>query len=59
MNKNYLQPATVGLYGFVVADYADWTNAMAFASVFVLPVVVIFVLLQRRIISGLTAGALK
>jgi multiple sugar transport system permease protein len=59
MNKNYLQPATVGLYGFVGADYADWTNAMAFASVFVLPVVVIFVLLQRRIISGLTAGALK
>jgi multiple sugar transport system permease protein len=59
VNKNHLQPATVGLYGFVGADYADWGNAMAFASVFVLPVVIIFVLLQRRIVSGLTAGALK
>jgi multiple sugar transport system permease protein len=59
VNKNELQPATVGLYGFVGADYSDWTNAMAFASIFVTPVIVIFMLLQRRIVSGLTAGALK
>jgi multiple sugar transport system permease protein len=59
VNKNELQPATVGLYGFVGADYSDWSNAMAFASIFVTPVLVIFVLLQRRIVSGLTAGALK
>jgi multiple sugar transport system permease protein len=59
INKNELQPATVGLYGFVGADYSDWSNAMAFASIFVTPVIVIFVLLQRRIVSGLTAGALK
>jgi multiple sugar transport system permease protein len=59
LNRKELQPATVGLYGFVGADYSDWTNAMAFASVFVTPVIVIFMLLQRRIVSGLTAGALK
>jgi multiple sugar transport system permease protein len=59
VNKNELQPATVGLYGFVGADYSDWSNAMAFASIFVTPVIVIFMLLQRRIVSGLTAGALK
>ncbi|WP_342363672.1 carbohydrate ABC transporter permease [Terrarubrum flagellatum] len=59
VNRNELQPATVGLYGFVGADYSDWGNAMAFASVIVTPVVLIFVALQRRIISGLTAGALK
>ena len=27
VNKNELQPATVGLYGFVGADYSDWSNA--------------------------------
>ncbi len=59
VNKNELQPATVGLYGFVGADYSDWGNAMAFASVIVTPIILIFVVLQRRIISGLTAGALK
>ena len=59
LNRKELQPATVGLYGFVGADYADWGNAMAFACVFVTPVIVVFMLLQRRIVSGLTAGALK
>jgi multiple sugar transport system permease protein len=59
LNKKALQPATVGLYGFVGADYSDWGNAMAFAAVFVTPVIIVFMLLQRRIVSGLTAGALK
>ncbi len=59
MNKQALQPATVGLYGFVGADYSDWGYAMAFASVMVLPVLAVFVGLQKHIVSGLTAGALK
>ena len=59
MNKQSMQPATVGLYGFVGADYSDWGNAMAFATVMVLPVLIIFVALQKRIVSGLTSGALK
>jgi multiple sugar transport system permease protein len=59
MNKQSLQPATVGLYGFVGADYSDWGNAMAFASVMVLPVLAVFIALQKHIVSGLTAGALK
>lgn len=59
MNKQSMQPATVGLYGFVGADYSDWGNAMAFATVMVLPVLLIFVALQKRIVSGLTSGALK
>jgi multiple sugar transport system permease protein len=32
---------------------------MAFAALFVLPIVLLFVVLQRQIVSGLTAGALK
>ena len=59
MNKQAMQPATVGLYGFVGADYSDWGNAMAFATVMVLPVLIIFVALQKRIVSGMTSGALK
>lgn len=59
LSKGSLQPATVGLYGFVGADYADWPNAMAFASIIVTPVIVLFLVLQRQIVAGLTAGALK
>jgi multiple sugar transport system permease protein len=32
---------------------------MAFSSIFVLPILVLFLLLQKRIVAGLTAGALK
>jgi len=59
LTSKSLQPATVGLYSFVGAEYADWNNVMAFASVFVTPVILAFLLLQRQIIRGITAGALK
>jgi multiple sugar transport system permease protein len=32
---------------------------MAFAALFVAPIVLLFVVLQRQIVSALTAGALK
>jgi multiple sugar transport system permease protein len=59
LSRQELQPATVGIYSFVGAEYADWHRVMAFASLFVAPILVLFLLLQRRIVAGLTAGALK
>ena len=59
LSRQELQPATVGIYSFVGAEYADWNRVMAFSSVFVLPILVLFLVLQRRIVAGLTAGALK
>ena len=59
LSQQELQPATVGIYAFVGGEYADWHRVMAFSSVFVLPVLVMFLLLQRKIVAGLTAGALK
>ena len=59
LSRADLQPATVGIYSFIGAEYADWDRVMAFASVFALPVLVLFLLLQRNIVAGLTTGALK
>jgi len=59
LSRLEMQPATVGIYNFVGAEYADWHRVMAFSSVFVLPILAIFVLLQSRIVAGLTAGALR
>ena len=59
LSRQDLQPATVGIYSFVGAEYADWNRVMAFSSVFVLPILLLFLVLQRRIVAGLTAGALK
>jgi multiple sugar transport system permease protein len=59
LNRQDMQPGTVGIYSFVGAEIADWNNIMAFATIFVLPILVMFLVIQGRIISGLTAGALK
>ena len=59
LNQQELLPATVGIYSFVGAEYADWNRVMAFSSVFVVPILILFLALQRRIVAGLTAGALK
>ena len=37
----------------------DWNGIMAYAAMYVTPIVAIFVILQRRIVAGLTSGALK
>ena len=58
LNRQELQPGTVGIYSFIGTEIADWHRIMAFAALFVLPILLLFVLLQRQIVSGLTAGAL-
>ncbi|MFC4031074.1 carbohydrate ABC transporter permease [Streptomyces polygonati] len=37
----------------------DWGATMAAATLFMLPVLVVFLLLQKRVTSGMTAGAVK
>jgi multiple sugar transport system permease protein len=53
------QPASVGLNSFMGPNTNEWNYIMAFASIYVTPILAVFVLLQRRIVSGLTSGALK
>ncbi|RVP67046.1 carbohydrate ABC transporter permease [Sinorhizobium meliloti] len=54
-----LQPASVGLNTFMGPNTNEWNNIMAYATIYVTPVLAAFILLQRRIVSGLTSGALK
>jgi multiple sugar transport system permease protein len=54
-----LQPASVGLNSFMGPNTNEWNNIMAYATIYVTPVLAVFILLQRRIVSGLTSGALK
>jgi raffinose/stachyose/melibiose transport system permease protein len=49
--------AIVKFYSLVGQYSTDWGEMLAAAVIIVLPVVVVFVLLQRRFIDGMTAGA--
>lgn len=54
------QTLAVGLYRMVSnANYADWSAFAAGAVIASLPVLVLFLFLQRYIVSGLTAGSVK
>lgn len=59
IGERALQPATVGLQSFMGPNTSDWSGVMTYSAIYVTPILIIFVLLQRRIVSGLTAGALK
>ena len=50
----------VGLYQFVSVEFgADWGVFTAGAVLSALPVVLLFLFLQRYIVAGLTGGAVK
>jgi multiple sugar transport system permease protein len=59
ISEDDLQTATVGLSSFLGPNTSDWSGIMTYSAIYVTPILAIFVLLQRRIVSGLTAGALK
>ena len=54
-----LQPLPAGLFEFIGYQDVTWNQMMAAALVGVLPVMVIFLFLQKYLVAGLTAGAVK
>ncbi len=56
---NRLQPASIGMTNFMQPNVVNWNGIMAFAATYVTPILALFVILQRQIVSGLTSGALK
>jgi len=53
------RPITAGIFNFMGQYGTKWSYLTAFAVVTIIPVVLIFVFMQRYIISGLTSGAVK
>jgi N,N'-diacetylchitobiose transport system permease protein len=49
----------VWLSSFITAFGTDWGGTMAASTVFTLPVLVFFLIVQRNLVSGVTAGAVK
>ncbi|MEX2540848.1 MAG: carbohydrate ABC transporter permease [Trueperaceae bacterium] len=54
-----LRTLPIGLQAFIGQYQTDWNLLMAGAVVTTVPVVVLFVFLQRYLVAGLTAGAVK
>lgn len=59
-NRNQeLWPLTAGIYNVISQYGIEWNDLMAFAVISVLPVILIFVLLQKQLVKGLVSGSIK
>lgn len=58
-NSPSAQPLTVGLVQFFSQHGRDWNSIMAMSTLAALPLIIIFIVFQRWVVSGMTSGALK
>ncbi len=54
-----MRPITSSIYNYVQQYQTLWNSTMAFGIVAIMPVVLIFIFMQKYIVSGLTNGAVK
>jgi raffinose/stachyose/melibiose transport system permease protein len=59
INTNAKYPWTLGLMDYQGEFMVAWQLILAFITLTILPAILMFVLAQRYIVSGLTAGAVK
>ena len=54
-----LRPLTTGVYTFIGRTETQWNYLMAASLISVVPVFIGFLMVQRRLVAGLAAGAVK
>ncbi len=57
--KADMRPLTANIYKFMDKYGTKWNQIMAYGMILVVPVLIIFVCLQKYIVGGLTSGAVK
>jgi multiple sugar transport system permease protein len=58
-SKTEFMPLPVGLFAFFGKQEVIWNELMAASFIGILPVMIVIVFLQRYLVAGLTAGAVK
>jgi hypothetical protein len=53
------QPLTVGINSFIGNYTVQWNYLFAGSVIAIVPVVILFALIERKVVSGLTAGSVK
>lgn len=59
LNKPERYTMSLGLQSFFNLYTIDWTSLMAAATIFVLPVVILFAFFQRNFVEGVTSSGIK
>ena len=59
INSTDKRPLTVGLYNFVGRWQVSWQYLMAAALLAILPVILLFMVIEKQLVQGLAGGAVK
>nr|WP_294668586.1 carbohydrate ABC transporter permease [uncultured Blautia sp.] len=59
VSNDMLQPLTVNMYKSIGEFGVEWSSLMAFAVLITIPVLLMFIFLQKYLVEGTTAGAVK
>lgn len=59
INSMGKRPLTLGLYNFVGRWETQWQYLMAAALLAIIPVIVLFMLIEKQLVQGLAGGAVK
>ncbi|QQO07902.1 carbohydrate ABC transporter permease [Breznakiella homolactica] len=59
VTKENLRTVSVGLYGYITQYGVQWGELMAAVMITIIPIIILFVCLQRRFVDGMAAGAVK
>lgn len=59
VTQDSMRPVTAGLWKFMGSNVSQWNMVMALATMEMLPPFILFLLTQRYVVAGLTAGSVK
>ncbi|MCL2803328.1 MAG: carbohydrate ABC transporter permease [Micrococcales bacterium] len=59
LSTDRLKPLSVALWSFVGQYQTKWEYVFAVSIVAIVPVIILFALIEKKLVSGLTAGSIK
>ena len=59
VNKESMKTLTVGISNYISSTHMDWGIILALGTITTIPVVILFALVQKYFVEGMTAGAVK
>ncbi|GAA1552802.1 hypothetical protein GCM10009827_086900 [Dactylosporangium maewongense] len=59
MQRPEIETLPVALQQYFSSYYTDWGGVMAASVIFTIPVVIFFLVVQKRLMQGMASGAMK
>lgn len=59
INTSEKMPLSIALYSLTGSEILDWGQMMAASVIVILPSIIFFMIIQKKIVGGLSEGAVK